>query len=60
MNLKNYYQIIEDKLKLVKKYIDTWQNYEALFQIDLNSILSVLEDDIDSWYKMLSEIEDGQ
>lgn len=60
LNIKPYYQKIEEQLKNVQVYVNTWLNYEALYQIDINTIQNQLEDNIDSWNQMLLDIKEGR
>jgi len=40
------------------QYVDTWRNYQALWDIDQkkNLVYEILGDEIDKWNQMLNEI----
>eukprot|EP00124_Ichthyophonus_hoferi_P005428 Ihof_evm1s783 gene=Ihof_evmTU1s783 len=58
--LQSAYMAIERQLAEVKEYVDTWLNYQALWDLDANTVYDRLNDDIPMWHQLLVEIKDAR
>lgn len=41
----------------VKKYVQTWLQYQVLWDVDVNEVIGRLADDIETWQHLLNEIK---
>ena len=57
-NIKSVYMELEQTFTKAATYVDTWRNYQALWDIDQkkNLVYEILGDEIDKWNQMLNEI----
>ena len=57
-NIKSVYRQLETSFGQAGSYVDTWRNYQALWDIDQKKdlVYKVLGDEIDKWNQMLNEI----
>lgn len=43
-----------------EKYVKTWLNYQALWEIEGKKVYDKLGDDIEKWHRLLNEIKQGR
>ncbi len=55
--MENAYSTIETKLEEVRKYVSIWFQYQALWDMEANSIYSKLGSDLNKWQQLLGEIK---
>lgn len=56
----NAYSRIDNTLKDAKKYVNTWLNFQALWEISSEEIYAKLGTDIKIWQKVLNDIKTGR
>lgn len=56
-SLKNAYHAIESKLLEVSKYVSVWLQYQSLWDMDTEYVLSSLGDDLEKWQQMVADIK---
>ncbi|PVV04132.1 hypothetical protein BB560_001375 [Smittium megazygosporum] len=55
--LLNTYSIIESKIQSASEYVDTWLQYQALWDLNIEKISEFLGDDLEKWQLILLEIK---
>eukprot|EP01096_Ripella_sp_DP13-Kostka_P011830 TRINITY_DN484_c0_g1_i1.p1 TRINITY_DN484_c0_g1~~TRINITY_DN484_c0_g1_i1.p1 ORF type:complete len:4631 (+),score=2721.08 TRINITY_DN484_c0_g1_i1:206-14098(+) len=55
--LQETYGTIENKLIEVQSYVQIWLEYQALWDMEVNSVFSRLGDDLSKWQQILVEIQ---
>lgn len=58
--LESCYEAIDAKYDQLEKYTKNWLQYEALFDMSTEDILSRLGDDLGKWEQLLIEIKKGK
>ncbi|XP_071453347.1 dynein heavy chain, cytoplasmic isoform X3 [Hetaerina americana] len=56
--LADAYQAIENKIKQMRDYVDDWLRYQALWDLQADSLYGKLGDDIILWMKCLNDIKE--
>lgn len=54
------YQKINKCIEDSEKYVKTWLNYQALWEIDPRKIYERLGENIENWHQLLEEIKKGR
>jgi dynein heavy chain 1 len=55
--LQKAYSTIESKLEEVQKYVVIWLQYQALWDMEANTLYSQLGTDLNKWQQLLGEIK---
>ncbi|KAF8817901.1 dynein heavy chain family protein, partial [Cardiosporidium cionae] len=55
--LESAYDAIEGTVNSLTEYAATWLQYQSLWDVDVNEVLLQMEDSIDVWRQLLSEIK---
>uniref|UniRef100_A0A0G4FLJ2 Dynein heavy chain, cytoplasmic n=1 Tax=Chromera velia CCMP2878 TaxID=1169474 RepID=A0A0G4FLJ2_9ALVE len=55
--LQNAYDAIEECIKRMETYVQSWLQYQALWDIEHSSVSQRLGDDIELWQQLLSDIK---
>lgn len=55
--LEKAYGIIETKLEEVQKYVNVWLQYQALWDMEANTVYSKLGNNLVKWQQLLGEIK---
>ena len=56
-SLKQTYEIIEQKIQEVSKYVEVWLQYQALWDMDSSVVYDKLGEKLDRWEQLLIEIQ---
>eukprot|EP01134_Creolimax_fragrantissima_P000215 CFRG0215T1 len=59
-SLQGAYSKIDQRLQRATEYVNTWYNYQALWDMDLESVNTQLGDDLTKWYQLLVEIQQAR
>ncbi|CBZ49657.1 hypothetical protein NCLIV_001450 [Neospora caninum Liverpool] len=51
------YDVINAHIQRVKAYVQTWLQYQVLWDVDVNEVIGRLCDDIETWQHLLNEIK---
>ncbi|EPR57558.1 dynein heavy chain [Toxoplasma gondii GT1] len=51
------YDVINKHIQRVKEYVQTWLQYQVLWDVDVNEVISRVSDDIETWQHLLNEIK---
>ena len=54
------YERINEIISNAERYVYTWTNYQALWEIDIKNVYDKLGEDIETWQRLLNEIKDGR
>ena len=55
--LENCYDSVEKTIKDVKAYVDEWLRYQALWDLQPDSLNNKFGEDISKWMKLLTDIK---
>ena len=58
--LAETYNMIDTKFLEADQYVNTWLSYQALWEMDLETITSQLDQDLTQWKNLLNEIKHGR
>lgn len=53
-------EIIEKKAQEVESYVKIWFQYQSLWDLEMNTILEVLADDLKSWRQLMNEVRSSR
>ncbi|PFH31617.1 dynein heavy chain [Besnoitia besnoiti] len=51
------YDVINVHVQKVKAYVQTWLQYQVLWDVDVSEVIGRLSDDIETWQHLLNEIK---
>merc|ERR1712228_909057 len=54
------YQKIEEKIKSAQSYVNTWLQYQALWDMDIEMITEQFKDDLKSWKRLLLDMKSSR
>merc|ERR1712087_629608 len=54
------YQKIEEKIKAAQQYVNTWLQYQALWDMDIEMITEKFKDDLKSWKRLLLDMKSSR
>merc|ERR1712038_1604057 len=54
------YQKIEEKIKSTQSYVNTWLQYQALWDMDIEMITEQFKDDLKSWKRLLLDMKSSR
>jgi len=55
--LAKAYEIVEEKLKEVSKYVSKWLQFQSLWDLGDTDVYKRLGDDLSEWQKILAELK---
>lgn len=58
--IENALEKVDTIFKNVEGYVGTWLSYQSLWEIEVKKVEDALEDDIDKWQQMLTDIKQGR
>src|SRR5439155_3930505 len=58
--LKKVYEVIEEKMKEMSKYVNIWFQFQSLWDLEDNYVFSQLGDDLEKWQQVLTEIQNSR
>ncbi|CAD8134930.1 unnamed protein product [Paramecium octaurelia] len=58
--IKDAYSQIGQLLEDMEQYVQTWLNYQSLWELDIKQVEQILQDDIEKWQQMLTDIKQGR
>jgi hypothetical protein len=56
-DLAKCYERVEDKIKSASSYVSTWLEYQALWDIDVETVCNSLGSDLKKWEKVLLDMK---